>query len=161
MTLTREARYSVRRLTSQLFLLVLLAACQRREALTAAKAEEILRANMPGNEPVYAEVPQHVWWNEKAPNRYIQAVSWNRQAVAETEQPDIMKAAGDFMFSGLRLTDGISLDAFAARFGQNPVTFYPQMPDWISEGYMEKNDDRLRLTRRGLMVANSIFVHFV
>jgi len=26
---------------------------------------------------------------------------------------------------------------------------------------MEKNDDRLRLTRRGLMVANSIFVHFV
>lgn len=65
------------------------------------------------------------------------------------------------MFSGLRLTDGISLDAFAARFGQNPVTFYPQMPDWISEGYMEKNDDRLRLTRRGLMVANSIFVHFV
>jgi len=101
------------------------------------------------------------WWNEKAPNRYIQAVSWNRQAVAETEQPDIRKAAGDFMFSGLRLTDGISLDAFAARFGQNPVTFYPQMPDWISEGYMEKNDDRLRLTRRGLMVANSIFVHFV
>ena len=101
------------------------------------------------------------WWNEKAPNRYIQAVSWNRQAVAETEQPDIRKAAGDFMFSGLRLTDGISLDAFAARFGQNPVTFYPQMRDWISEGYMEKNDDRLRLTRRGLMVANSIFVHFV
>jgi hypothetical protein len=26
---------------------------------------------------------------------------------------------------------------------------------------MEKNDDRLRLTRRGLMVANSIFVYFV
>jgi oxygen-independent coproporphyrinogen III oxidase len=101
------------------------------------------------------------WWNEKTPSRYIQSVSRNRQAVAETEQPDIRKAAGDFMFSGLRLTDGISLDAFAARFGQNPVTFYPQMSDWISEGYIEKNDDRLRLTRRGLMVANSIFVYFV
>jgi len=101
------------------------------------------------------------WWNEKTPNRYIQSVSRNRQAVAETEQPDIRKAAGDFMLSGLRLTDGISLDAFAARFGQDPVTFYPQMSDWIGEGYMEKNDDRLRLTRRGLMVANSIFVYFV
>jgi hypothetical protein len=57
----------VRRLTSQLLLLVLLAACQRREALTATKAEEILRANMPGTEPVYAEVPQRVWWDAKAP----------------------------------------------------------------------------------------------
>ena len=57
----------MRRLTSQLLLFVLLCACQRREALTAAKAEEILRANMPGTEPVYAEVPQRVWWNAKAP----------------------------------------------------------------------------------------------
>ena len=57
----------MRRLTSQLLLLVLLCACQRREALTAAKAEEILRANMPGNEPVYAEVPQRVWWSPKSP----------------------------------------------------------------------------------------------
>jgi len=57
----------VRRLTSQLLLFVLLAACQRREALTERKAEEILRANMPGTEPVYAEVPQRVWWNAKAP----------------------------------------------------------------------------------------------
>jgi hypothetical protein len=54
-------------LLSQLLLLVVLAACQRREALTAAKAEDILRANMPGTEPVYAEVPQRVWWNAKAP----------------------------------------------------------------------------------------------
>jgi hypothetical protein len=50
-----------------LLLIVLLCACQRREALTAAKAEELLRANMPGNEPVYAEVPQRVWWNARSP----------------------------------------------------------------------------------------------
>jgi hypothetical protein len=57
----------VRRLASQLLLIVLLCACQRREALTAAKAEALLRANMPGNEPVYAEVPQRVWWNARSP----------------------------------------------------------------------------------------------
>ena len=57
----------MRRLASQLLLFALLAACQRREALTAQKAEEILRANMPGTEPVYAEVPQRVWWNARAP----------------------------------------------------------------------------------------------
>ncbi|HMC22152.1 MAG TPA: hypothetical protein VKL19_09920 [Thermoanaerobaculia bacterium] len=41
--------------------LFLLAACQPREPLTAAKAEQILRAYMFQREPVYAEVPQKVW----------------------------------------------------------------------------------------------------
>jgi hypothetical protein len=57
----------VRRLISQLLLFVVLAACQRAEPLTATKAEEVLRGKMPGNEPVYAEVPQKVWWNARAP----------------------------------------------------------------------------------------------
>src|SRR5712692_4901806 len=47
--------------------LLLLAACQPREPLTAAKAEQILRAYMFQREPVYAEVPQKVWWNAKNP----------------------------------------------------------------------------------------------
>jgi oxygen-independent coproporphyrinogen III oxidase len=101
------------------------------------------------------------WWNEKTPNRYMQASSRDRQAVVETEQADMKKAAGDFMFCGLRLMDGISVNAFVARFGQNPVELYPQISHWISEKFMEQNGDRLRFTRRGLTVANSIFVHFV
>jgi hypothetical protein len=47
--------------------LLLLCACQKREPLTAAKAEEILRGYMFNVEPVYAEVPQKVWWNARAP----------------------------------------------------------------------------------------------
>ena len=57
----------MRRLTSQLLLFVLLGACQRREALTESKAEQILQGQMPSNEPVYAEVPQRVWWNARSP----------------------------------------------------------------------------------------------
>jgi hypothetical protein len=47
--------------------LLLLIACQRAEPLTAAKAEQILRAYMFRQEPVYAEVPQKVWWNARSP----------------------------------------------------------------------------------------------
>jgi hypothetical protein len=47
--------------------LLLLCACQRREPLTAEKAEQILRAYMFNAEPVYAEVPQRVWWNPRSP----------------------------------------------------------------------------------------------
>ena len=47
--------------------LIVLAACDRPEPLTSAKAEEILRRFMFERQPVYAEVPQKVWWDEKHP----------------------------------------------------------------------------------------------
>ncbi|HKO00215.1 MAG TPA: hypothetical protein VJ032_00895, partial [Thermoanaerobaculia bacterium] len=47
--------------------LLVLAACQNPEPLTAAKADQILRGYMFAREPVYAEVPQRVWWDERHP----------------------------------------------------------------------------------------------
>lgn len=46
---------------------VCVAACQRRQPLTEAKAQEIIRAYQFAREPIYAEVPQRVWWSSKAP----------------------------------------------------------------------------------------------
>jgi len=48
-------------------LVLLVFGCPRAEPLTAQKAEEILRAYQSANEPIYAEVPQRVWWSPKAP----------------------------------------------------------------------------------------------
>ena len=50
-----------------LVLVTALAACQRKEALTAQKAAEIIRGYQFAKEPIYAEVPQRVWWSNKAP----------------------------------------------------------------------------------------------
>jgi hypothetical protein len=44
-----------------------LAGCERREPLTAKKAEELVHAWSFKREPVYAEVPQKVWWNAASP----------------------------------------------------------------------------------------------
>lgn len=50
------------------FVAALLAlACGKPEPLTEQKASEILRAWSFKREPVYAEVPQKVWWSPKAP----------------------------------------------------------------------------------------------
>ncbi|HYS54908.1 MAG TPA: hypothetical protein VER58_14215 [Thermoanaerobaculia bacterium] len=46
---------------------LLLIACQRAEPLTAQKAEQILRAYSFSRVPVYAELPQKVWWDEQHP----------------------------------------------------------------------------------------------
>lgn len=52
----------------RLLLMVLLAAaCGQPDPLTAEKAASILRVSELRPEPVYAEVPQRVWWNAKAP----------------------------------------------------------------------------------------------
>jgi hypothetical protein len=47
--------------------LVAVAGCAREEPLTAAKAEQIVRAGAFRREPVYAEVPRRVWWTPESP----------------------------------------------------------------------------------------------
>jgi len=101
------------------------------------------------------------WHNEKNPGRYMESVKRSGQAVVEKEENDLTKSAAEFMFMGLRMTKGISLAEFSRRFEKNPRDFYPQIDDWLQEGLMEADEERLRLTRRGLLVANSIFVNFV
>jgi hypothetical protein len=50
------------------FAIVILAfSCARREPLTAAKAQQIISRYQFTKEPVYAEVPQRVWWNDGNP----------------------------------------------------------------------------------------------
>jgi putative oxygen-independent coproporphyrinogen III oxidase len=101
------------------------------------------------------------WWNEKNPARYMNRIKESGQAVTDAEENDITRAAGEYMFSGLRLTEGVSLKAFSARFGKDIQELYPQISGWVSEGLMEIQGDHLRLSRRGLLVANSIFIHFI
>jgi oxygen-independent coproporphyrinogen-3 oxidase len=101
------------------------------------------------------------WHNEKKPGRYMEEVKRSGQAVVEREESDLRKAAAEFMFMGLRMMRGISVDEFSLRFGKDPCEFYPRIRDWVEGGLMEQEDQRLRLTHRGLLVANSLFVEFV
>ncbi|HEX8411853.1 MAG TPA: hypothetical protein VF883_23595 [Thermoanaerobaculia bacterium] len=55
------------RITVALAVAILAAACSKPEPLTATKAQEIIGAWSFKREPVYAEVPQKVWWSPKAP----------------------------------------------------------------------------------------------
>jgi oxygen-independent coproporphyrinogen-3 oxidase len=103
----------------------------------------------------------HRWHNEKNPGHYMEKVEGEGRAVVGEEETDLRKAAGEFMFLGLRMIRGISVDEFLCRFGKNPNEFFTQIDDWVEEGLMEETEERLRLTCRGLLVANSIFVNFV
>jgi hypothetical protein len=60
--LARTTRAAVAMIT-----VALAVACSKPEPLTAAKAAEILGGWSFKREPVYAEVPQKVWWTPKSP----------------------------------------------------------------------------------------------
>ena len=101
------------------------------------------------------------WSNEKNPSRYMAQTNGLKHAVVEREAIDFDKAAGEFMFLGLRMTAGISIDAFRSKFGKPPVEFYPRIGVWMEEGLLEECKGYLRFTPKGLMLANSIFVEFM
>jgi oxygen-independent coproporphyrinogen-3 oxidase len=101
------------------------------------------------------------WSNEKNPARYMALVQETRQAVVEREEIDCAKAAGEFMFLGLRMIEGISTEQFSSRFGKPPIDFYPQIGDWLEGSILAEKDGRLRFTQKGLLLANAIFVELM
>jgi oxygen-independent coproporphyrinogen-3 oxidase len=101
------------------------------------------------------------WSDEKNPARYMAQVAASHQAVVERDEIDFEKAAGEFMFLGLRMTEGISTEVFRARFARPPGEFYPRIESWIEGGFLQQRGEFLRLTPKGLLLANSIFVEFM
>jgi oxygen-independent coproporphyrinogen-3 oxidase len=101
------------------------------------------------------------WSNERNPARYMAKIEQTEHAVAERETLDCDKAAGEFMFLGLRMSAGISIEEFQSRFSTAPVERYPKIADWLEADLIEETGGYLRLTTRGLMLANSIVVEFM
>ena len=101
------------------------------------------------------------WNNEKNPAKYMAQIGQRGQAVVDFEELDRNKAASEFMFLGLRMTEGISPVAFRERFGEFPWEAFPRIKDLIEGMLLEVKHGFLRLTKKGQLVANSIFVEFL
>ena len=70
---------------------------------------------------------------------------------------------GEYMMTGLRLTDeGVSEREFESRFGSGlRDTYGRQIESLMGQGLLEWEDHRLRLTRRGRLLGNRVFVEFI
>lgn len=83
-------------------------------------------------------------------NRIIQ----ERQNLEDTQK--------EFMMLGLRMIEGILICDFKEKFGTNPLyLFRNELNRLVSEGLIEVDLDRIRLTNRGLDLANVVFEEFV
>lgn len=93
---------------------------------------------------------------------YMRAMSAGRSPVIERERLDRNRRARETMMLGLRLIDGIDRTEFAARFGGDPVEMFSEaVARHAGDGLLEVTEQRLRLSRRGLLLADSIMADFL
>lgn len=68
----------------------------------------------------------------------------------------------EYMFLGLRKTDGISISGFEKQFGDDLWSVYGHLiKEYADMGLMDQNGDFLFLTERGIDVSNRIFSSFL
>lgn len=80
-------------------------------------------------------------------------------------QNTLRDSAGEFAFTALRTVDGISFDKFKSEFGIDFMKFYEseksEIEYYIELGYLNIDENGIRLTRRGIDISNSIMSLFV
>ena len=68
----------------------------------------------------------------------------------------------EYMLLGLRQIEGVKASEFKAKFGKNPIfTFRKEIEKLVNEGLLEVDLDVIRLTRKGLDLANLVWEEFV
>ncbi|HEY9157471.1 radical SAM family heme chaperone HemW [Candidatus Binatus sp.] len=102
------------------------------------------------------------WWNEKLPARYISAIEERANAEAGAETIEEAGAQSEFVFLNLRLREGFAPADFQERFGRNfECVFGSVATPLFNNGLLTLDRGRIKLTDRGLEMADSVFAEFV
>ncbi|MDP9366744.1 MAG: radical SAM family heme chaperone HemW [Chloroflexota bacterium] len=97
------------------------------------------------------------------PLAWVEAVERGESPVSNVEEIPPQTAMGETMMLGLRLLQqGVDEGAFAARHGVELRERYGRIiEELVGFGLMERTGDGVRLTPRGLMVANDVCARFL
>jgi oxygen-independent coproporphyrinogen-3 oxidase len=111
---------------------------------------------------------------------YINTLSENKNPVEETEDITEDKALPEAIFLGLRKTRGINLKRFYESYGKDILMVYEKEIKSLQEaglievnppsppfskggvgGFLGETDAYIRLTRKGLLLSNEVFIKFM
>lgn len=87
--------------------------------------------------------------------RYIDALKGGSLLFEEVIEVTPEEALKEQIFLGLRKTDGISRNLLKERF---QIDVIPDLFDFEREGLLKISDDHIRLTKKGIIVSNSLIV---
>jgi putative oxygen-independent coproporphyrinogen III oxidase len=88
---------------------------------------------------------------------YIQSVVSGKLPIESEISENRETEARNAVIFGLRKTDGIDVENFKVTYGIHPLSLFENKADFfISEGFLELHEGRLRLTSGGLLLSNEI-----
>lgn len=98
---------------------------------------------------------KHRYANERDTAKYVELINKTGNAEVYCETIDL---ASESAFLGLRLSDGLDLDAYEDRFD---ISLAKKMIEKIENGLVEIFSGRIRLTRKGRLYSNEVFVELI
>ena len=101
------------------------------------------------------------WKNVSSTEDYIRTVAAGGSLAVERRDLTPHERLEEALFTGLRLTDGIDIDAVGARYGVDVWALRGPLAPFVAEKLLLREGPRLRLTREGMLVANEIMAVFV
>ena len=100
--------------------------------------------------------------NVAATTDYIERVMRGNDAVAERRVLSDDDRVAEALFTGLRLSAGIDLEAFAARYGVDVWARYgDELRPFVEAGWLVREGPMFGLTRTGMLMANEVMAVFV
>jgi oxygen-independent coproporphyrinogen-3 oxidase len=102
------------------------------------------------------------WANETSPNLYAERLEAGESPVAEMNVLSPEEQLEEFFFLGLRQRAGIDLELARRRWGlEQAARWEPTISRLLRDGWLEKEEKRIRLTERALLLSNEVFQEFV
>jgi putative oxygen-independent coproporphyrinogen III oxidase len=102
------------------------------------------------------------WSAVAVPADYCAAVAAGKLPEEDVSLLTERDAMAEVFFLGLRTSEGVDPEAFGREFGRTVDEAYPGVTaGMVGEGFLERRDGSLRLTERGLLVANRVMQKFI
>jgi oxygen-independent coproporphyrinogen-3 oxidase len=102
------------------------------------------------------------WKNVSATEDYVTRVAGGLPIEADTHRLTEAQRVGDALFMGLRLSDGIDEREVERRYGIDIWQRYgSDLQPYVEDGLLMRQDRRMWLTRRGMLLAHEVMAVFV
>ncbi|MBP1752110.1 MAG: coproporphyrinogen oxidase, anaerobic [Geobacteraceae bacterium] len=110
------------------------------------------------NQPGFGER----WHNTPDLSTYMRDCGEGRLSWLEKHGVSLREAMAERLFLGLRMLDGVDLGAFRDEFGVSFEGAYPRQSSiMLGGGLLEICGARLKLSARGLLISNQVFMDFL
>jgi oxygen-independent coproporphyrinogen-3 oxidase len=110
----------------------------------------------------YSFIKGYRYMNIENPIKYIELIKYGKSPIKSGEKLSLRKRMIETIILGLRIKDGINYQKFKIRFKVDlKDIFYQQINKLINLGLLQEDDYKIKLTKKGIFLANSVFREFV